>query len=139
MSDAIQTITTEPRPLRLALIAFVSVVLALLVGAPLVTVFAEALSEGLPAAIESLTHPEAADAIRLTLIVAAVAVAGIRHRGRRDRRRRRRGRRGSGRHHGELHECHRLIARASPSSTAARARARPRSPLRSRAARARSC
>jgi sulfate transport system permease protein len=76
MSDATlpRAITTEPRPLRLGLIAFVSVVLALLVGAPLVTVFAEALSEGLPAAIESLTHPEAADAIRLTLIVAAVAV-----------------------------------------------------------------
>jgi sulfate/thiosulfate transport system permease protein len=37
-------------------------------------VFYEALREGLAAALASLTHPEALDAIRLTLLVAAIAV-----------------------------------------------------------------
>lgn len=74
MSDATHTITTEPRLVRALLIGLSVAALALLVGAPLVTVFAQSLAKGLPAAIESLAHPEALDAIRLTLIVAAVSV-----------------------------------------------------------------
>ncbi len=75
MSDTvISHVTSEPRPVRAALIGFSVLAMALLVGAPLITVFAEALAEGLPLAFESLSHPEALDAIRLTLIVAAVSV-----------------------------------------------------------------
>ncbi|NBZ86019.1 sulfate ABC transporter permease subunit CysW [Stagnihabitans tardus] len=75
MSDTvISHVTSEPRPVRAALIGFAVLAMALLVGAPLITVFAEALTDGLPVALESLSHPEAVDAIRLTLIVAAVSV-----------------------------------------------------------------
>ena len=66
--------TTETAPVRALLIGATVVILALLVGAPLVTVFAEALREGVGAALASLTHPEARDAIQLTLLIAAIAV-----------------------------------------------------------------
>jgi sulfate transport system permease protein len=49
-------------------------ILALLVLAPLLAVLIEALREGWLAAVTSLAEPDARSAIRLTLIVAAVAV-----------------------------------------------------------------
>ena len=46
----------------------------MLLFAPLIVVFYEALRDGAVAAVASLANPEAASAIRLTLIVAAIAV-----------------------------------------------------------------
>jgi sulfate/thiosulfate transport system permease protein len=66
---------TEERPLtRWLLIAGVFAGLAVLVFAPLIAVFAEALRDGIGAAIASLAHPDARSAIRLTLTVTAIAV-----------------------------------------------------------------
>ncbi|GLS86956.1 sulfate ABC transporter permease subunit CysW [Cypionkella aquatica] len=67
-------VTTETPAFRAALILVVVLFLALLLFAPLVAVFAEALSKGTVEAVKSLANPEAASAIKLTLIVAAVAV-----------------------------------------------------------------
>ncbi len=77
MSDAPATFrpATEETPLvRRLLIGSVLVVLALLLFAPLVTVFYEALREGTWKAVASLGDPEGLSAIRLTLTVAAIAV-----------------------------------------------------------------
>ncbi|OYU40049.1 MAG: sulfate ABC transporter permease subunit CysW [Pseudorhodobacter sp. PARRP1] len=67
-------VTTESPGFRYALIAVVVLFLAFLLFAPLVAVFAEALSKGAIEAVTSLANPEATSAIKLTLIVAAVAV-----------------------------------------------------------------
>ncbi|HEX2591871.1 MAG TPA: sulfate ABC transporter permease subunit CysW [Rhizomicrobium sp.] len=66
---------TEDHPavkIAVILVAITFVVLFLLL--PLLTVFAEALRKGLPAAIEALQEPDAISAIKLTLITAAIAV-----------------------------------------------------------------
>lgn len=66
---------TEESPLvRRLLIGSVLVVLSLLLFAPLVTVFYEALRKGWWEAVSSLGDPESLAAIRLTLTVAAIAV-----------------------------------------------------------------
>ncbi|MDZ4309348.1 MAG: sulfate ABC transporter permease subunit CysW [Cypionkella sp.] len=72
--QAHRPVTTESPGFRLGLIAVVVVFLAFLLFAPLVAVFAEALSKGAVEAVKSLANPEASSAIKLTLIVAAVAV-----------------------------------------------------------------
>ncbi len=77
MSDAPATFrpATEETPLvRRLLIGSVLVILSLLLFAPLVTVFYEALRKGWWQAVASLAQPEALAAIRLTLTVAAIAV-----------------------------------------------------------------
>ena len=77
MSDAPTTWrpATEETPLvRRLLISGVLIVLALLLFAPLVTVFVEALRKGWVEAVTFLAEPEAWAAIRLTLTVAAIAV-----------------------------------------------------------------
>lgn len=77
MSDATHPFrrATEETPLaRWALIAVAVGGLALLVGAPLVIVFAEALSHGWAAAVASLASRDAQSAIRLTLLITAIAV-----------------------------------------------------------------
>jgi len=77
MSDAPATWrpATEETPLvRRLLIGSVLVILSLLLFAPLVTVFYEALRKGWWQAVASLAQPEALAAIRLTLTVAAIAV-----------------------------------------------------------------
>ncbi|QCP88328.1 sulfate ABC transporter permease subunit CysW (plasmid) [Cereibacter sphaeroides] len=66
--------TAEPAWMRRLLIAATLGLLALLVLAPLAAVFAEALREGLAAAVTALGNRDALAAIRLTLAVAAVAV-----------------------------------------------------------------
>lgn len=48
--------------------------LALFLFLPLIAVFAEALRRGLPAYLEALSEPDALAAMRLTLLVAAIAV-----------------------------------------------------------------
>jgi sulfate transport system permease protein len=77
MSDAPATWrpATEETPLvRRLLIGSVVVILSLLLFAPLVTVFYEALRKGWWEAVSSLGDPESLAAIRLTLTVAAIAV-----------------------------------------------------------------
>jgi sulfate/thiosulfate transport system permease protein len=56
--------------LTLCAVAFLAVFLVL----PLAAVFVEALREGLPAWLDSIDQPDAWSAIRLTLLVAAIAV-----------------------------------------------------------------
>jgi sulfate transport system permease protein len=66
---------TQETPLaRRVLIGVAVGGLALLVAAPLIAVFAEALRQGITAAITSLGNRDAWSAIRLTLIIAAIAV-----------------------------------------------------------------
>jgi sulfate transport system permease protein len=81
MSDAMthaparfRPVTTEPGWLRFALTGSVLAVLAVLLFAPLIAVFAEALAEGFATAVASLGSPDAQSAIRLTLLTAAIAV-----------------------------------------------------------------
>jgi sulfate/thiosulfate transport system permease protein len=81
MSDATLARATRFRPAteeapatRRTLIAVAFLGLAILVFAPLIAVFVEALADGAVAALESLTHPDARDAIRLTLTIAAISV-----------------------------------------------------------------
>ena len=66
--------TEEPAAARIALIAVAVGGLMLLVGAPLVIVFVEALSRGWAAAVASLGSRDAQAAIRLTLLITAIAV-----------------------------------------------------------------
>jgi sulfate/thiosulfate transport system permease protein len=61
-------------PGSIAAIAAAVTVAALLLLLPLAAVFAEALRQGLGAALDSLSEPDAASAIRLTLVVAAISV-----------------------------------------------------------------
>lgn len=66
---------TEEAPLaRWAMIGLSVAGIAVLVFAPLLVVFAEALSRGVGAALASLTNRDALSAIKLTLSIAAVAV-----------------------------------------------------------------
>ncbi|GEO80194.1 sulfate ABC transporter permease subunit CysW [Pararhodospirillum oryzae] len=66
--------TTETAPTRAVLIAGAVLFLLLVLLAPLISVFAEALADGLPGYVAALTDPEALSAIRLTLLVAVLSV-----------------------------------------------------------------
>jgi sulfate transport system permease protein len=66
--------TASPDRARKWLIGGALSYLGLFVLLPLVSVFAEALSQGLAAYAEAITEPDARAAIRLTLLVAAVSV-----------------------------------------------------------------
>ena len=66
--------TQETPAARLALIVVAFAGVALLIFAPLVAVFAEALAKGAVEAVASLGNRDALAAIRLTLTVAAIAV-----------------------------------------------------------------
>jgi sulfate transport system permease protein len=68
------TATREPVWVRLALTAFAVGFLALFVLLPLVTVFFEALRKGVETYLAAIVEPDALAAIRLTLLVAAIAV-----------------------------------------------------------------
>ncbi len=65
---------TEPWPVRVALTLVAAAFVLLLIGLPLAVVFAEALRKGWGAYAHALAHPDAQAAIRLTLLVAAIAV-----------------------------------------------------------------
>lgn len=67
-------VTTEDPVFRTVLIVVVLGILGVLLFAPLITVFYEALRKGWFEAITSLANPEALSAIRLTLMVAVLAV-----------------------------------------------------------------
>ena len=73
-SHAFRRPTEEPAFARMALILGVVAVLAVLLYAPLLVVFTEAMAKGVGAALASLAKPEALSAIRLTLTVAAVVL-----------------------------------------------------------------
>jgi sulfate transport system permease protein len=66
--------TTEPDWLRVVLIAGVLGLLVLVLFAPLVAVFSQALAKGFAEAVASFSNPDVLSAIKLTLVVAAVAV-----------------------------------------------------------------
>ncbi len=75
MSDiAFRRPTKEAAWVQWVLIVGVVAVLAVLLFAPLLVVFTEALAKGLGAALVSLTEPAALSAIRLTLTVAALVL-----------------------------------------------------------------
>ena len=67
-------VTTEARGVRILLIVISMAFLALFLFLPLVTVFVEAFRAGLKAYFAALGDRDALSAIRLTLIVAAIAV-----------------------------------------------------------------
>jgi sulfate transport system permease protein len=71
---AVSSPVTEARPVRFTLIALSVLVLALFLIAPLVAVFVQALSMGLGPALATFQDPDAIAAIKLTLLVAAIAV-----------------------------------------------------------------
>ncbi|MGX9145174.1 sulfate ABC transporter permease subunit CysW [Mesorhizobium sp. 128a] len=65
---------TESLPVRLLLMAVAFAFLAIFVLLPLIIVFHEALAKGVGAYSEALSNPDTRSAIRLTLLVAAIAV-----------------------------------------------------------------
>ncbi len=78
MSDAAERnwrSATDETPLVRGLLILAAVAgMALLVAAPLLTVFVEALAKGWFAALKSLGNPDALSTIRLTLTIAALSV-----------------------------------------------------------------
>jgi sulfate/thiosulfate transport system permease protein len=66
---------TEPRLVRVVIIAIAVTFLTVFVVLPLVMVFAQAFSKGIGSYFSALTDPEALSAIRLTLLVAAISVS----------------------------------------------------------------
>jgi len=67
---------TEPRIVRILIIAIALIFLTVFVALPLVVVFAQAFSKGLGAYFAAaLGEPEALSAIRLTLLTAAISVS----------------------------------------------------------------
>jgi sulfate/thiosulfate transport system permease protein len=69
-----EAVTTEPWLVRAGLIIVVVALMAILLFAPLAAVFAEALREGWLASAQALASEDARSAIRLTLVVAVIAV-----------------------------------------------------------------
>jgi len=67
-------VTTETAPVRLLLIALAVLFLAVFLILPVVVVFSEALRKGLSIYLATFADPDAQAAIRLTLLVAAIAV-----------------------------------------------------------------
>ncbi len=67
-------VTVERRRIRVGLILVSLAFLGLFLVLPVVAVFVEALRGGLPAFTEAIFEPDAAAAIRLTLLVAAISV-----------------------------------------------------------------
>ena len=67
-------VTTEPRAARIVLIAVAVLFLAFFLLLPLVVVFVEALGAGIGTYWKALVDKDALAAIRLTLLVAAIAV-----------------------------------------------------------------
>jgi sulfate transport system permease protein len=65
---------TEPRAVRITIIALAMLFLSVFVVLPLVVVFAQAFSKGVLAYLAALAEPEALSAIKLTLLVAAISV-----------------------------------------------------------------
>jgi sulfate/thiosulfate transport system permease protein len=71
---AVTRATGESRAVRWALTAIALIFLALVLVLPLVLVFVQAFSKGLPAYLEAIREPDALSAAKLTLLVASIAV-----------------------------------------------------------------
>jgi sulfate transport system permease protein len=65
---------SEPLWARVVLITVALAILSAVILAPLVAVFGEALAKGIEAYFDALADPDAQDAMRLTLLTAAIAV-----------------------------------------------------------------
>jgi sulfate transport system permease protein len=74
MRENIRNVTGEGRAVRVALIGLSLLFLAAFLFAPLCVVFVEGLRQGLPAFFATFADPDALAAVRLTLLVAAIAV-----------------------------------------------------------------
>ncbi|MGF7161416.1 sulfate transport system permease protein [Rhodoligotrophos appendicifer] len=68
------SVTQEPVLVRILAITVALAFLSLFLLMPLILVFAEALREGMGAYVDAILDPDALAAIRLTLLVAAIAV-----------------------------------------------------------------
>ena len=66
--------TTEPRWVKVLLLGIALLFLTLFVGIPLLLIFIQAFEKGWRVYLAALTEPDAVAAIKLTLLVAAVAV-----------------------------------------------------------------
>jgi len=66
--------TAEPAFVRLLLVGIALTFLALFLFTPLAFVFVQALRKGMGVYLAAISEPDAVDAIRLTLLVAAIAV-----------------------------------------------------------------
>jgi sulfate transport system permease protein len=75
LRSAQDDLRTEPRPIRIVIIAIAVIFLTVFVVLPLIVVFAQAFSKGIGAYLAALSDPEALSAIRLTLLVAAISVS----------------------------------------------------------------
>ena len=64
----------EGRPVRIALIVLALAAVALVLLVPLAAVFVEAFRDGAGAWLSAVTEPDARHALKLTLLVAAIAV-----------------------------------------------------------------
>jgi len=71
---AARSATAESRPVRWLLIGVSLLFVTLFLLVPLLAVFTQALAKGVGAYVEALGTPDALSAIRLTLLVAAIAV-----------------------------------------------------------------
>jgi sulfate transport system permease protein len=74
LAHAARAVTTESARARLALIAAAVIFLVLFLVLPVIVVFSEALKRGFGAYFATFSDPDAQAAIRLTLMVAAIAV-----------------------------------------------------------------
>jgi sulfate/thiosulfate transport system permease protein len=74
IADRARSVTTERRRVRFSLIVVAVAFLALFLLLPLVAVFSEALRAGLEGYWQAISAPDAVAAIKLTLLVAAIAV-----------------------------------------------------------------
>ncbi len=72
--DRARSVTTERRPVRIALILIAVTFLAVFLLLPLFAVFTGALRAGLTGYLNAISEPDAVAAIKLTLLVAAIAV-----------------------------------------------------------------
>ena len=72
--DRARSVTTERRPMRIGLIVVTVAFLALFLLLPLVAVFSEALRAGFGGFWAAISEPDAVAAMKLTLLVAAIAV-----------------------------------------------------------------
>src|SRR2546430_3231828 len=75
LRSARDDLRTEPRPIRIVIIAIAVIFLTVFVVLPLVVVFAQAFSKWIGAYFAALSDSEALSAIRLTLLVAAISVS----------------------------------------------------------------
>jgi sulfate/thiosulfate transport system permease protein len=74
IADRARSVTTERRRMRIALILVAVAFLVLFLLLPLFAVFTEALRAGLEGYWQAISAPDAVAAIKLTLLVAAIAV-----------------------------------------------------------------